>query len=283
VSAQLDNRLEARLSGLAREKRRALAPYVTAGDGGIARTLAVLRALDAGGAACVELGIPFSDPIADGPVLQASADRALSAGASFARVLELVRALRAGDRDAPPSELPVVAMSYLNPLLRRGVARSLDELARAGADAILVADLPVEEADELRDAARGTRLAPIFFVSPTTTPERVARACAASRGYVYAIGRIGVTGAGVRFDAQTQSFLRRTKEAAGELPLAVGFGIASGSDVREATRHADIAIVGSAIVAAIHASAPERGVEHDRTAAQAATVFLRELSKGLPT
>jgi tryptophan synthase alpha chain len=283
VSTRRDNRLELRLAGLAREKRRALAPYVTAGDGGIARTLSVLRALDAAGAACVELGIPFSDPIADGPVLQAASDRALASGTSFARVLELLRALRTGDREASPSSLPVVAMSYLNPLLRRGLARSLDELAHAGADAILIADLPIEEADELRASAGAAALAPIFFVSPTTTSERVARACGASRGYVYAIGRFGVTGAGARFDADAQSFLRRTKEAAGELPLAVGFGIASASDVREATRHADLAIVGSALVAAIHDAAPGDGAQHDRRAAHTASEFLRELSKGLPT
>jgi tryptophan synthase alpha chain len=283
VSSRADHRLETRLRSLARERRRALAPYVTAGDGGVARTLAVLRALDAEGAACAELGIPFSDPIADGPVLQAAADRALAAGTAFPRVLELLRSLRAGGHDAPPSELPIVVMSYANPLLRRGLARSLAELARAGADAILVADLPIEEADDLRRAASESHLAPIFFVAPTTTPERVARACAASRGYLYAIGRFGVTGAGSRFDADAQDFLRRTKAAAGELSLAVGFGIASPDDVRAATRHADLAIVGSALVAAIHSAAPDTGADGDRRAARAAAEFVRELSKGLPT
>ena len=281
MSSLATNRLVTRLDALARSKQRALAPYVTAGDGGIARTLAVLRALDAGGAACVELGIPFSDPIADGPVLQAAADRALACGTGFAQVLELLRSLRSGDRSAAASTLPIVVMSYLNPLLRQGLGHALDQLARAGADAILVADLPIEEASELERAAQHSGLAPIFFVSPSTSPERVARACRSSRGYLYAIGRFGVTGAGASLGEEAQEFLQRTKRAAGTLPVAVGFGISSGADVRAATRHADLAIVGSALVAAIHAAAPASGPEHDARAARAAGDFLRELSKGL--
>jgi tryptophan synthase alpha chain len=275
------NRLVARLDALARAQRRGLAPYVTAGDGGTSRTLAVLRALDGAGAACVELGIPFSDPIADGPVLQAAADRALAYGTGFAQVLEILRNLRGGGGGSAPSTLPVVVMSYLNPLLRQGLDHALAELARAGADAILVADLPIEEASDLEHAAHAAGLAPIFFVSPTTSPERVARACRSSRGYLYAIGRFGVTGAGAQLGAEAQAFLQRTKRAAGNLPVAVGFGIASAADVRAATRHADLAIVGSALVASIHAAAPEPSREHDARAAQAAADFLRELSKGL--
>jgi tryptophan synthase alpha chain len=243
--------------------------------------LAVLRALDQAGAACVELGIPFSDPIADGPVLQAAADRALAAGTKFDSILELLRKLRAGDRSSSASTLPVVVMTYLNPLLRHGLSRALDELAQAGADAILVADLPIEEADELIAAANDAKLAPIFFVSPTTSTERMARACAASRGYLYAIGRFGVTGGGASFSTEAQAFLERAKRTAGSLPLAVGFGIANSVDVREATKHADLAIVGSALVAAIHASAPEMGAEHDARAARTASEFMHELSKGL--
>jgi tryptophan synthase alpha chain len=283
VNAPAKNRLVTRLDALVRSERRALAPYVTAGDGGVSRSVAVLRALDGAGAACVELGIPFSDPIADGPVLQAAADRALAQDTGFAQVLEILRRLRAGERDAAPSALPVVVMSYLNPLLRQGLDRALAELAHAGADAILVADVPIEEAADLESAARGAELAPIFFVSPTTSPERAARACRASRGYVYAIGRVGVTGAGANLGDEAQEFLQRTKRAAGSLPLAVGFGIASAFDVRAATRHADLAIVGSALVSAIHAAAPEPGREHDARAAAAAAGFLRELSKGLPS
>jgi len=268
------NRLEGRTLALKRAGRRALAPFVMAGDGGLETTLAVLRALDRPEVACVELGLPFSDPIADGPVLQAAADRALGSGTSFEGVLGLVRELRRpGTRG---SGLPLAIMSYANPLFVRGIERTCRLLAEAGADALLVPDLPLEEAAELRQAALAAGLCPIFFVSATTTAARAAQAIQASRGFVYAIGRFGVTGASPDPNDSAQEFLQRTRALAGELPLAVGFGIGSASAVRAALREADLAIVGSALVERIQRTHGDAAAK-----AQAADSFIQELAQGI--
>lgn len=265
------NRLESRLAAAKRDGARGVAPFLTAGDGGLARTLACLRALERAGASCVELGLPFSDPIADGPVLQAAADRALASGTTFAGVCGVLRALRAGG-----SDLPVAVMSYLNPLLVRGLERSARELAGAGADAWLVADAPLEEADELRAAGDAAGLATVAFVSPTTDARRLERAAAASRGFLYAIGRFGVTGTATDLDGGAQAFLARCRAACGPLPLAVGFGIDDAAKVRAAVTHADLAIVGSALVERVHRAGPD-----DARAAAAAEHFVRDLARGL--
>ncbi len=271
------NRLVERLSAWKRAGRRGVAPFLTAGDGGLERTLAALRAIDGAGAVCAELGLPFSDPIADGPLLQAAADRALAAGTTFQGVCSLLRALRAGDRDHAPSTLPVAIMSYLNPLLVRGLDTSARELAEAGADAWLVPDVPLEESDDLRAAADAAGLATVLFVSPTTDARRLERAARASQGFLYAIGRYGVTGTSTDLDPAAQEFLARARAAAGDLPLAVGFGIASAESVRAAVRHADIAIVGSALVEHVHRAGGDA-----RHAADAAGRFVRSLQEGLP-
>ncbi len=271
------NRLVARLAEAKRKHLRGVAPFLTAGDGGLARTLACLRALDRAGAACAELGLPFSDPIADGPVLQAAADRALASGTTFRGVCEVLRALRSGDAHHPASALPVAIMSYSNPLLVRGIERSARDLAAAGADAWLVPDVPLEESDELRSAGDAEGIATIAFVSPTTDDARLERAVRASRGFLYAIGRFGVTGGATDLDDAAQAFLARARAACGTLPLAVGFGIASADSVRAAVRHADLAIVGSALVEHIH-----RACLDDALAAAAAERFVRILCTGLP-
>lgn len=263
-----------RLAEMRERGERGLAPFVTAGDGGLETTLVVLRALDRAGAACVELGLPFSDPIADGPVLQTAADRALASGTTFERVLAMLAEFR------KESSMPVAIMSYANPLLRRGWTASARAIAKAGGDALLVADLPVEEGDSMRAAAIDAGLAPIFFVSPTTSPERMSRAIESSRGFVYAIGRFGVTGARTSLDSAAQSFLARVRERSNGLPVAVGFGIATAADVRAAVEHADLAIVGSALVQRIHEALVGPGGS-PVVAAQAAEDFVRELMKGI--
>lgn len=256
------NRLAARLAALRAEGRRGVSPFVTAGDG---PTLDILRALDRDGVACVELGVPFSDPIADGPVLQAASQRALEAGTTFESVLEILRAFRA------ESELPVALMGYANPLVRRGFAHAVRAIAEAGGDALLVADLPPEEAGELLEACTASDVCPIFFAAPTSSDERIAAAAAASRGFLYAVGRVGVTGRPTELDHDTQAFLERARRLAGDLPLAVGFGIATPEHVTAACRHADVAIVGSAFVDRLH-----------REGAGAAATMIEELIGGLP-
>jgi len=275
------NRLEERLERMRSRGERGLAPYVTAGDGGLATTLEVLRALDGAGAACVELGVPFSDPIADGPVLQAAAERGLAAGTGLDGILEMVREFRSGSGGSAGSDLPVALFCYANPLVRRGWEEACRQAARAGVDALLVPDLPVEEGGPMRAAALSAGLCPVFFVAPTTSQARLEAAAGASRGFLYAIGRFGVTGAPTELDASTLSFLRRVKEHCA-LPLAVGFGIGTPEQVATVLGEADLAVVGSALVQHVHEAA-SKGADFVAAAAHAACAFLRSLQEGCPT
>jgi tryptophan synthase alpha chain len=275
------NRLVQQLERLRARNGRGLAPFITAGDGGLDVTLAVLRALDKCDVPCVELGLPFSDPIADGPILQNAAQRALSSGTTFDAILEMLIRFRRGSDGFLGSDLPIAIMSYANPLVRRGLDRALPALAQAGADGILVADMPVEEAGPMESAARRCGLAPIFFVAPSTTPARMESAIAHSQGFVYAIGRFGVTGESTDLDAQAQEFLARVRTAAKGLPVGVGFGITNAEQVAAATRHADIAIVGSALVEHIHQAVRAARVGRPEAAADAARAFLAGLAKGI--
>jgi len=245
---------------------RGVAPYLTAGDGGLTETLRALHAVEEAGACAVELGVPFSDPIADGPRLQEAAQRALAAGATLDRILDTLAAFRAAG-----GRVPVALMSYANPLRRRGWQETAARAAAAGADAFIVPDLPVEEADEMRAAAAAHGLGTVFFVAPTSGPARARAACAASTAFVYVLGRIGVTGGATRFDAEALSLLDRVRAQAAT-PVAVGFGIASADDVRAATAHADVAIVGTALVQKMHEARAS-----GRDAAAVARAAVREL------
>ncbi|HEX9792990.1 MAG TPA: tryptophan synthase subunit alpha [Planctomycetota bacterium] len=277
----MNNRLVTRMAALRARGGRGVAPYVTAGDGGLETTLAVLHALDAAGACCVELGVPFSDPIADGPVLQAAAQRALEAGTGLDGILSMLQEFRCGGRGLPGSELPVALMSYVNPLLKRGWTEIAKRAGAAGVDAFIVPDLPVEEGGPLRAAAEDAGICPIFFAAPTTSAARVRAAAEASRGFLYVVGRVGVTGSGTSFDAGTQDFLRRTRALADPLPLAVGFGIRTPADVAAAVEHADLAIVGSALVDRAH-RATAGAADFVQAAAAAAGEYVLSLVAGLP-
>lgn len=236
--------------------RPALAPYVTAGDGGLDRTLAVLHALERAGAACVELGLPFSDPIADGPHLQDAAQRALDAGTTPAGVLGLIRRFR-----VEGGTMPLLLFSYTNPLFvgLGGFAEAAHALAEAGGDGFVVPDLPPEEADELVEACAPHDLGTVFFATPTSSDARIRAAAEASSGFLYAIGRVGTTGARTRFDTEVLQWLDRVRELAGSTPLAVGFGVADGEAVAALSGHCDVAISGTALVRALHEAggAPE--------------------------
>lgn len=264
------NRLVALTDTLRAEDTRGLAPYLTAGDGGLEQTLATLRALESAGAACIELGVPFSDPIADGPVLQAAAQRALADGTDLRGILQMV-----ADYRAQGGALPIALMSYANPLVRGGLASTYAAIQAAGADALIVPDLPLEESAPFEDACHTHDLCPILFAAPTSSSVRITEAARRSRGFLYVVGRVGVTGSSTSFDTDTQAFLERTRDLS-SLPIAVGFGIATAEDVRQATRHADLAIVGTALVRHLH-EAGQRG--EDR--ATAAASLVQELCTGL--
>jgi tryptophan synthase alpha chain len=218
----------------------ALVPYFTAGDPDLATTRELVRAAAAEGADAIELGVPFSDPMADGPVLQRAAGRALAAGTSLPRVLELVGELRA------ELALPLILFGYYNPFFRYGVERLAADAALAGADGFLCVDLPPEEAADLRGAARGAGLDLIALLAPTTPPARVRLIARQASGFLYFVSVLGTTGARAELPAELPELVRRAR-ALTDLPLGVGFGVSRPEQAGWIAGFADAVIVGSAL------------------------------------
>ena len=230
--------------------RTAFVPYITAGDPDLATTARVLDALADAGADVIELGVPFSDPMADGPVIQAAMTRALAAGATFAAVLELVRDFRARHPD-----LPLVLFGYLNPLYRQGLAQAVARAADAGVDGFLVVDLPPEEASQLTDHTRAHGLDFIALFTPTSDDARVAAIGAHASGFAYYVSMGGVTGDTLTDFATVEARAGRVRAETG-LPVCVGFGVRTGEDAARIAAFADGVVVGSALVEAIAQAAP---------------------------
>ncbi len=221
--------------------RKAFIAFVTAGDPSLERTVEIALELERGGVDVLELGVPFSDPLADGPVIQRSSERALRAGATLAGVLATARRIR--ERSA----LPLVLFSYLNPLLRHGLERLARDARAAGVGGVLITDLPPEEAGKWLHLARAADLDTIFLASPTSSDERLRRIAEATRGFVYAISRTGVTGEQDSLSADAAPLVARLKALTPE-PIALGFGISTPDQVRAAAAVADGVVVGSALV-----------------------------------
>ncbi|KGQ19190.1 Tryptophan synthase alpha chain [Lysobacter dokdonensis DS-58] len=242
------SRLSATFDALRARGRKALVPFVTAGDPALDATAPVLHALVAAGADVLELGVPFSDPMADGPVIQRSSERALSRGAGLSYVLDTVRTFRTKD-----ATTPVVLMGYLNPVEIRGVERFARDAAEAGVDGVLLVDLPPEEADDLRAALDSHGLALILLASPTTPEARLRRLCGDAQGYLYFVSFAGVTGAD-RLDAGAASERLHALRAQASVPVLAGFGIKDAASASAMAEHADGVVVGSALVAALAAA-----------------------------
>lgn len=222
--------------------RCALMPFLMAGDPDLATTRAALLALQAAGADLVELGIPYSDPLADGPVIQAAAARALASGTTPGAVLEMLSGLKG------ELTLPVILFTYSNPLLNRGMERFCQEAAAAGAAGLVVPDLPLEEAEKLSAIAAAAGLDLVLLVAPTTPADRMGRIAAASRGFTYLVSVTGVTGVRNTLENRVQGLVQQLK-AMGPTPVAVGFGISGPEQARQVRDWgADGAIVGSALV-----------------------------------
>jgi tryptophan synthase alpha chain len=223
-------------------KKPGLVVYVTCGDPDLATTRAVVLAAIEAGADVIELGVPFSDPVADGPVIQRASERALKHGTSLGQVLTLAAEVR---QHAQSTGL--IVFSYLNPILRMGMEKFCMVARHAGVDGVLVTDLPVEEAGEYSRAMKAHELAPVFLAAPTSSDARLKRIAEASRGFVYAVSRTGVTGARRELADDAKKLVRRLQRVT-KLPIAVGFGISNAEQFAEVGQFADAAVVGSAIV-----------------------------------
>ena len=238
------SRIAETFASLRRDGRTGLVTYTTAGDPDLARSAEILKTLDRAGADVLEVGVPFSDPLADGPVIQRATERALAAGATLSGVLDLVKSIR---QDV---KAPIVIFSYANPLLRMGLAPFADRAATAGVDGVLALDLPIEEADEFRSVLAARELDTIFLLSPTTTEARIRKAAELGRGFLYGISRLGVTGARDAVASGAEAMVRRIRQHT-TMPIALGFGISRPEHVAEVGLYADAAVVGSALVSLI--------------------------------
>jgi tryptophan synthase alpha chain len=237
---------------LRRDGRKGLIAYLTAGDPSPARTPALVEALVHGGADLIELGVPFSDPIADGPVIQAAGERALKAGTTLAGVLEIASQIRRH------SEVPLLLFTYLNPVMHYGLERLAADAARAGIDGCLLTDASVEEAHEYIGAMHRHGLDTVFLAAPTSTERRLRLVAEYSTGFVYLVSRTGVTGERESLSNQIAPLIQAVR-AVTDLPLAVGFGISKPEHVAELGRQVEAVVVGSAIVRLIerYAASPE--------------------------
>ena len=244
------SRIAATFERLRQSQRRALIPYFTAGDPDPAATVPVMHALAGAGADVIELGVPFSDPMADGPVNQRASERALRKGVTLARILEQVGEFRRDDE-----RTPVVLMGYANPIEAMGLERFAERAAASGVDGVLVVDYPPEEARELAGMLERRAIDAIFLVAPTTTEARMRELAAAARGYIYYVSLTGVTGAS-HFDlGAVEAKLARLRSVT-SLPIGVGFGIRDGATARAVARIADAVVIGSALVQVLAEASP---------------------------
>jgi len=234
-------RIEKRFEKLKAEKRHAFIPYVTAGDPTCAITGDLILGLEKSGADVIELGVPFSDPIADGPVIQRATERALGQQMTLRKVLNLARDIR------KQSEIPLVLFSYYNPILRYGLKNLARDAAECGIDGVLATDLTVEESGEYQTAMADAKLNTIFLAAPTSSQERLKKIAQASNGFLYAVSRTGVTGETQELSSELRGFLDELRRYT-TIPVAVGFGISQPEHVKAVWRVADAAVVGSAIV-----------------------------------
>jgi tryptophan synthase alpha chain len=255
----MTTRMDARFAALKQEGRAALVTFVTAGDPDLDASLAILKALPDAGADVIELGMPFSDPMADGPAIQASSQRALKAGQTLKKTLAMVRTFRAGDEVTP-----IVLMGYYNPIYIYGVQRFLDDAKAVGVDGLIVVDLPPEEDDELCVPALNAGLNFIRLATPTTDDRRLPAVLANTSGFVYYVSITGITGMAAPDTRRVVDAVKRIKRHTA-LPVAVGFGVKTAEHARAIAAGADGVVVGSALVEAIRASLDPSGKASERT------------------
>jgi tryptophan synthase alpha chain len=244
----MKNRIDEMFLRLSEEKRHGFIPFIVAGDPNLETTKELILILAESRASVIELGVPFSDPVADGVTIQASAERALRNRISVKAILETVKEIR-----KEGCKTPLILFSYFNPILQYGLEKFAKQAKESGVDGILITDLVPEEAEEFRRILADKDLALIMLAAPTSSDERLKKICEKASGFVYAISRSGVTGAKTDLSAEAKDLVARIRKFT-ELPVAVGFGITNYEQIKEVCRYADAAVVGSAIVAEIERS-----------------------------
>ena len=253
------NRIGQKFFELKESDRKAFIPFVTAGDPDLPSSLSIIETLAELGADIIELGIPFSDPMADGPTIQASSQRALLNGVTLADVIGLVKQFRS------QFDTPIVLFGYLNPLMQYGIERFCDVATAAGIDGVLVTDVVDNEAAQISKLLGDWNIDLISLIAPTTSDERLEKIARRARGFIYAVSRAGVTGAQSEMSSTAETLVSRVRKYS-DLPVAVGFGISNAAQIESVWKYADAAVVGSAIVAEVaHAKDPNDALERVRT------------------
>jgi tryptophan synthase alpha chain len=252
------SRLEACFEGFKKEGKTGIAAYLTVGHPDLAATKELVPAIVAGGADIIELGVPFSDPLADGATIQQSGHKALLQGVTLKHCLEVTRELRGRGIEAP-----ILLMGYYNPMLSYGIERLCSEASQVGVDGFIVPDLPPEEADPLHRGCQSQGLDLVFLIAPNSPDHRIARVAAKSSGFLYCVSLIGVTGAREQTSDALPDFLARVRKHT-SLPLAVGFGISGRAQVEEVGRSAEAVVVGSALIDVIEKSPPAEILDRAR-------------------
>jgi tryptophan synthase alpha chain len=262
------SRIQGRFEALAKARRKGLIPYITAGDPSPKLTVPLLHALVEGGADIIELGVPFSDPMADGPVVQRSGERALKHGVGLKDVLGMVGEFRTRD-----GATPLVLMGYANPIEAMGTRAFLDSAASAGIDGVIVVDYPPEECTEFAAMAKNAGIDPIFLLAPTSTDKRIHEVARSGSGYLYYVSLRGVTGAGHLDLSEVAARIPKIR-AVTRLPIGVGFGIRDAQSARRVAETADAVVIGSRLIEEIEASAPTEAVARVKS-------FLRPIRQAL--
>jgi tryptophan synthase alpha chain len=264
------SRIQGRFEALAKAKRKALIPYITAGDPHPALTVPLMRALVEGGADILELGVPFSDPMADGPVIQRAGERALKHGVGLTDVLKITAEFRKTN-----NATPVVLMGYANPIEAMGVEKFIAAASAAGVDGVIVVDYPPEECEQFAALAKKADIDPVFLLAPTSTDKRIGEVARIGSGYLYYVSLRGVTGASHIDLAEIASRMPKIR-AATKLPIGVGFGIRDAESARRVAASADAVVIGSRIIEEIESGKPE-------DAAMRVKAFLKPIRQALDT
>lgn len=262
------NRIERTFKELKRKKKKAFIPFITAGDPNLKTTEELVLSFEGAGADIVELGVPFSDPLADGPTIQESSTRALNKGVNLAKILKTVARIR------QKSQIPIALMTYYNPVFHYGEDKFIRDAKKSGVDGVIIPDLPPEEAKVLVRAAKKRGVAVVFFLAPTTTHQRMKKIVKASTGFIYYVSIAGVTGTTKRFSAQNAAKIRAAKKFT-KKAICVGFGIATPAQARSVAKIADGIIVGSAIIKQIDKNRGKKNLVKN------VSRFVRTLSRGL--